>query len=402
MSSPTFSIEETLCAYFNLSKSLVLRPLRHSASVLPLGAAFLAGMHSGEAAIVYSGTQNISCNLAGSSNRCYVNIDGAGGNDLEFHREHVGAKELMQVDEVPGGGWEINGFHALASTLFAYPYANAANVPIGAGAQWGFAPGAGNTLSEVNDAYANLQWSDLANGTTRFVGIRGTVAGATRYGWLRITKNGFGNLTIVDWAYENTGASILTGQTVALPVELLTFDYQQGEHAIALSWQTGSEQNNAGFDIERSDDGASFHSIGWVDGVGNSTEMQEYTFTDTKAAAGLLYYYRLRQVDVNGQFSFSQIIEASIDGLGATVGELYPNPTRAGKVSLDFNTEEAYQGVITVYDAYGQQLQVPNLPAIDVPRGHNVLEFDFSSLASGVYFVRISGRGRFYRKLVIE
>jgi uncharacterized repeat protein (TIGR01451 family) len=148
-----------------------------------------------------------------------VNIDLAGGNDFEIHRNHVGAQNFIQADEVVGGGFELNGFHAQVAGTYVYPYANAAGVNIGPAGPFGFQAGQANSLSD-NGFYPNHKWESLPNGTTRFIGFRGVKSGITCYGWMRLTKNSFGNFTVVDWAYENTGASILTGATVSAGADL--------------------------------------------------------------------------------------------------------------------------------------------------------------------------------------
>ena len=112
-----------------------------------------------DAQIFYSGTQNVSCALAGATNRCYANIDLAGGNDFEFHRNHVSAMVFIQVDEVNGGGFDLNGFHGLVTGGYVYPYANATGL-------WSAQQGLGvfrlarNSLSD-NGFYPNHKWESL-------------------------------------------------------------------------------------------------------------------------------------------------------------------------------------------------------------------------------------------------
>ena len=393
-------IESGLKAYGRLSKALVLQSLKKPYSLLPLGAAFLSGIPAGEAAIVYSGVQNIAGVLAGNTNRVYINIDLAGGNDFEIHRNHAFGNQFIQADEVAGGGFSLNAFHGAQVGSYAYPNANTINVPIGAGGPWANGIGQANTLSEINGAYPNEQWTGLAGGTTRFIGFRGTVAGQTRYGWMRITKNSFGNFTIVDWAYENTGASILTGQTVLLPIELVSFKAQQANLNTRLTWATASESNNAGFDIERSEDGTRFQSIGWIEGKGTTTEAQEYLFDDKYLREGMTYYYRLRQVDYNGQFDFSPVVTVTTDVKGTVVGEFYPNPATAGKVTLEVTstTEGTWQA--QVYDPSGKELSNQQ---IAVAKGYQAVAFDFSTLTPGLYFVKLQdGANKVYRRIVIE
>ena len=378
----------------------MLQSLKKPYSLLPLGAAFLSGIPAGEAAIVYSGVQNIAVVLAGNTNRVFINIDLAGGNDFSIHRNHAVGNQFIQANDVSGGGFEIYGFHGVQSGAYAYPNANASNVPIGPGGPWVFGVGQANTLSEINNAYPNDKWTPLAGGTTRFIGFFGEIAGQTRYGWMRITKNSFGNLTIVDWAYENTGASILTGQTSLLPIELVTFKAQQANLNTRLTWTTASETNNAGFDIERSDDGTRFRSIGWIEGKGTTTETQEYLFDDKYLREGMTYYYRLRQVDYNGQFDFSPVVTVTTDIKGTVVGEFYPNPTAAGNVTIEVTSTEDGTWQAQVFDPSGNELRSEQ---IAVAKGFQAVAFDFSKLVPGMYVVKLQGGlNKIYRRIVIE
>ena len=212
-------MESRLNMYIQQSKSITQKPVSKTKTLLPLGLSLLGGIGGLEAQIIYSGTQNVPCALGGNSNRCYANIDLSGGNDFEFHRNHVGGMNFIQVDDVGGGGFSINGFHAQMAGGYAYPYANLAGVLIGAAGPWGFNAGQANSLSD-NGFYPNHKWEPLPNGTTRFMGFKGVHAGTTKYGWMRLTKNSFGNYTIVDWAYENSGNPILTGATISLAADL--------------------------------------------------------------------------------------------------------------------------------------------------------------------------------------
>ena len=75
-----------------------------------------------------------------------------------------------------------------------------------------------------------------------------------------------------------------------------------------LTWATATEQNNSGFEVERSTDGTSFIKIGLVHGAGNSTSQKEYSFTDSRVIANRTTYYRLKQIDLDNQFEYSNII----------------------------------------------------------------------------------------------
>jgi hypothetical protein len=231
------------------------------------------------------------------------------------------------------------------------------------------------------------------------MGIRGTIGGNTKYGWIRLTKNGFGNYTIVDWAYNNTtNASILTGATA--PVELMSFDYRLDDNNVKLLWRTATELNNAGFHIERSEDGRDFAPIAWVDGSGTTTAPKDYYYNDMDLRSGKTYYYRLRQVDLDGTIEISSTVSATIFGKGSVVGEFFPNPTSAGNVTLSFAAKRDGQLTATLYDGAGKEIQRNDL---ELTEGLNDLTFDYSSLRSGVYFVKLENDGeKVYRRLVIQ
>lgn len=95
------------------------------------------------------------------------------------------------------------------------------------------------------------------------------------------------------------------GGSTPLPVELLYFNVSTNDNVV-LTWATATEINNDHFTIQRSEDGVTFYEIGKVDGNGNSTETITYTFTD-KSIAAPIYYYRLKQVDFDGQFEYLEV-----------------------------------------------------------------------------------------------
>jgi len=96
-----------------------------------------------------------------------------------------------------------------------------------------------------------------------------------------------------------------------IPVELVSFTAQVVENAVRLVWGTASETNNFGFEIEKSFNGAVFSEIGFVEGKGTTTTPQQYIFEDNKLSHGTLYY-RLKQIDTDGSFAYSDVILVQI------------------------------------------------------------------------------------------
>ncbi|MFT3702607.1 MAG: T9SS type A sorting domain-containing protein [Agriterribacter sp.] len=153
-----------------------------------------------------------------------------------------------------------------------------------------------------------------------------------------------------------------------------------------LYWTTATEQNNRGFDIERSADGRHFNNIGFVEGKGNSTVEQAYNFTDKFPLSGK-NYYRLKQTDLDGRFTYSIIIMLQ-PGNGADQISLYPNPAKDNvsvRIQLNRNEKLEWQ----VIDTKGRSLKQGNWQVLN---GSNQLSsINVINLPAGVYYVSIKG-----------
>jgi hypothetical protein len=157
-----------------------------------------------------------------------------------------------------------------------------------------------------------------------------------------------------------------------LPVEWLDWEVLAAEDGILLSWSTGSEWNNDHYAIERSFDGGSWHGIGVVPSAGNSAARVDYTWTDREPIQGTTYY-RLRQVDQDGAYSFSTVhsVEWAIDHDAAL---FLPNPTMPGQ------PVHAFESVV-LFDLVGKQLSgpvdhflAPDRPGVYLVRGKSRCE----------------------------
>ena len=177
----------------------------------------------------------------------------------------------------------------------------------------------------------------------------------------------------------------LTGSPAPLPVELSAFTATAtGPAAVRLAWATASEKNSRQFDVERSGNGQSFAAIGMVAAAGSSTAARSYELLDAKLPAGLVrLYYRLKQVDLDGTFSYSPVRTVAVSGKVADGLLLFPNPT-SGTAMLT-GTEPGT--TITVLDALGRQVlaataDAAGTAALVLPHG----------LATGVYVVRAGSK----------
>ncbi len=163
----------------------------------------------------------------------------------------------------------------------------------------------------------------------------------------------------------------LTGTTLPLPIELVQFDANTEGSKNLLTWRTESEQNNSHFDIERSTDGSTFHSIGQVRG---NNKPSTYQFVDNQPFA--TSYYRLRQIDFDGIEMFSKIISAELKGNGKGL-KVYPTLVTNGILTVD--TEGGQLHDYSVTNLLGQQVLV----------GKTTTQIDVSSLSKGTYTLKV-------------
>ncbi|NJL76837.1 MAG: T9SS type A sorting domain-containing protein [Saprospiraceae bacterium] len=194
--------------------------------------------------------------------------------------------------------------------------------------------------------------------------------------------------------------SIFAGDCNTLPVELSSFKAEAKENAIALLWETASELNNAGFEVERSENGKTFKAISFVEGKGTTAEANRYSFTDATAQKGKNYYYRLKQIDFDGQFEYSKVITAQINAGKEVQATLIPNPSQQGITQLQYVATESGDLSVGVYDMVGKKLYDYRF---EVAAGENTMSLNLDQLAKGVYFVRLTqGDYKTYQQLIIE
>jgi Fungalysin metallopeptidase (M36)/Fungalysin/Thermolysin Propeptide Motif/Secretion system C-terminal sorting domain len=192
---------------------------------------------------------------------------------------------------------------------------------------------------------------------------------------------GFSNGYFVKASFTTgfSGMGVGNPGTDPLPVELMLFQGQYIGSGNQLEWRTASETNNHYFDVQRSTDGLNFESIGRVDGKGTTDLVNNYSYLDKTIASGI-YYYRLRQVDFDGTFEFSNTIVIKIANTSGQV-QVYPNPAKAGiYLSLSENSMEA-TGLV-LYNDVGQLVlqQIVNI------KNGTAYYLDLTDLPAGVYY----------------
>jgi hypothetical protein len=175
-----------------------------------------------------------------------------------------------------------------------------------------------------------------------------------------------------------------------VPVELTSFTGKVADGKVILNWRTATETNNRGFEIERSLDNKSFEKIGFVPGYGTSTKSHTYSYSSDLNSSDK-EYYRLRQVDFDGTFEYSNIVEVLSPLPSAyTISQNYPNPFNPStKINFDLPVDSKVR--ITVFNALGQKIS--DVTNQQYSAGRYDVNFNAGNLSSGLYFYVIEAKG---------
>ena len=221
----------------------------------------------------------------------------------------------------------------------------------------------------------------------------------------------FGNKIMVCVSGTTNGGVWVYTDTTIIPVELTGFTATANNGSVELNWTTATELNNSGFEVERSVDKNNFEKIGFVPGFGTTSEKRSYSFVDNKVSNGK-YFYKLKQIDLDGSYKYSDIVEANVvQLLTYSLEQNYPNPFNP-TTKIKFTIPDvALSGVegslvsLKVYDVLGNE--VATLVNEYKPAGSYEVEFNGHSdggqnLSSGIYFYTLQS-GSFFqtRKMIL-
>jgi len=176
-----------------------------------------------------------------------------------------------------------------------------------------------------------------------------------------------------------------------VPVELTSFTAAYVGASAKLDWATATELNNRGFEIQKSVNGASFATVGFVDGHGTTTEQQQYSFVDKNVDTRVNNSYRLKQLDFNGSFEYSKVVNLGITLPSQFLLEQnYPNPFNPS-TKISFAVPVKSNVTLEVYNLIGQR--ITTLFAGSVDAGTHTELFNANGISSGIYLVKMIAVG---------
>lgn len=176
-----------------------------------------------------------------------------------------------------------------------------------------------------------------------------------------------------------------------VPVELTSFNAFVKGKGVELAWKTATEVNNHGFDVEKNVNGT-WTKIGFVEGNGTSNTPHQYSYVDADAVGSVSY--RLKQIDRNGSFEYSSVVEANVGFTAADykLGQNYPNPFNP-TTNITFVMQNSENVSVKVYNLVGQEVATLFNGVAEANKMYT-LNFDASKLSAGTYFYALRSATR--------
>ncbi|MCB0715828.1 MAG: DUF4082 domain-containing protein [Chitinophagaceae bacterium] len=311
---------------------------------------------------------------------------------------------------ITNSGWQQANFASPISIDANTTYIVSYHTPNG---EYAYTPGAFSSSGVTNGPLTALQSGvDGPNGVFKY-GAGGVFPDQSfndaNY-WVDIVLNGVG-ITNFDFTgitdangCTSNGAlqtlSVLSTNCAPLPVTLIKLSAEKENKNIKLTWSTLTEINNKGFEVFRSTDAIHWIKIGFVNGAGTSNAKIDYSYVDKNPAPGH-YYYRLNQIDYDGQSKLSNIVSVKLNGDDFYVlKQNFPNPF-SNETTIEYTLPKTQPVKIILTDLQGRLIKVLVNAIMD--GGNHIIVFNKNQLASGIYLYKMeAGNFKATRKLLIQ
>ena len=197
------------------------------------------------------------------------------------------------------------------------------------------------------------------------------------------------------WLESEASGTYDNPEDAALPVELSSFTANVINNKVNLRWQTETEIDNYGFEVERSiknsTDESIWKKIGFVNGHGNSNSVKKYSFIDSDLTGGTIFQYRLKQIDTNGSYSLSDAVEVEVIPKEFVLFQNYPNPFNPS-TEIKFQLNEKGILKLSVMDILGREIKTLANSAYE-PGSYKVKwngnDDNNNGVSTGVYLYKI-------------
>jgi len=220
-----------------------------------------------------------------------------------------------------------------------------------------------------------------------------TSKGPSHNTWILAGTQGAGQAVLAsgDYLLEETGVtgfSFFNGggnNNNPLPVELLTFNASCQDMGNRLTWSTASENNSLHFEVQRSREGSNWENVAVIPAAGFSNQLLNYEFTDGQMNSGLMYY-RLNQVDINGDNKIYGPIAVDCENNSNNIALTFPNPSKSGFTLVINQNDLIGNAIVEIRDTKGAMVYSN---AVNIEEGTNQINFS-EAFAPGIYYITVT------------
>jgi fibronectin-binding autotransporter adhesin len=240
------------------------------------------------------------------------------------------------------------------------------------------------TVTGGSDASITLQWPlalELPGFNRGLSRLAHYTAGAWEFGTADIPAAGANPYSVIRTGFTDF-SPFAVSTYMALPVTWLNINGRNENTDNIINWSVASELNNDHFIIEASADGNNFKAIGKIKGAGTTDIEQRYSFVHRNVTVQV-YYYRIKQVDIDGKYSYSKIVKVVADNAGKDKITILNNPV-SDKLAISITVAKSAYGSVIISDASGKIVYKEKLK---LNTGNNVFEIGVSNYATGMYYV---------------
>ena len=354
------------------------------------------------------------------------------GSSIYFNTVSIGGTGTSGTNHSAGFYFAVSGTVSIINNIFSNYRVNAGgsgssyaiyinNAPTSATMNWNdyYAPNSGGVIGYWYNGGVKATLSSWKTATSQdanslntdpvFDNAGGTTAGSYKTSGSLSGTNSTGITTDYSGITRNATPTMgaLDGAN-PLPVELTSFTAEVAEKSVELKWRTATEVNNYGFEVERraenerhleGDAHLAWTKIGFVEGNGTTNAPKSYSFTDKNASGKISY--RLKQIDRDGKFEYSQTVEVTAVSAPKEFGleQNYPNPFNP-TTAIGYQLSANSFTTLKVYDAIGREVATLVNEVKDA--GYYSAQFNGAKLSSGIYFAKLtSDRKTQMKKLLL-
>ncbi len=203
-------------------------------------------------------------------------------------------------------------------------------------------------------------------------------------GYDTLTISYFGKSTVIPIQILDSSEWI-SSEEFTLPIQLTSFTGRLNSPQIFLNWASENEFNSSHFDIERSADGNNFYKIGNINSIGSSVIVNKYQYIDNQHPAAAVIFYRLKMVDKDGKFTYSNVIAIKRNGLSSSF-KIFPNP--ANEILYLQASGNNEFGTLQIFDGSGRNLKEDRIYL----RNNTSISINIKALPNGVYYLLLKSK----------